>query len=375
MIFEMGILSTRKVGFLLAAVWIGTLSYIWLPDLIQFATKSKPHSNEELSVRFTTLKNVTDHGKGQVHVCLTSDKNTIGGMVTVMNSILSNTKSPVKFHLVTDKESEDHLNLWLMTSKLKNASFEIKVFPREWVENKIRIRGGRKELGSALNYARYYLPKLFPDLKQRIVFVDDDCIVQGDIKELYDTPIQAGHLAAFSQDCVGVNKRLSRLQNVYAEFLDFKNEHIKKLHMKPTACSFNTGVFVSDLTHWDKLNITNQLEYWMALNTQEEVYGNEKGGGGSQPPMMIVFYDKYSPLDPMWHVRYLGWTSGSSYSRDFVRKAKLLHWNGKFKPWGRGSQHSELWDKYFLPDPRGKFIPVRRGSTSKGRTLKTDWIE
>ena len=29
-----------------------------------------------------------------------------------------------------------------------------------------------------LNYARYYLPKLFPDLK-RIVFIDDDAIVQG----------------------------------------------------------------------------------------------------------------------------------------------------------------------------------------------------
>ena len=28
------------VGFLLAAVWIGTLCYIWLPDFIQFATKS-----------------------------------------------------------------------------------------------------------------------------------------------------------------------------------------------------------------------------------------------------------------------------------------------------------------------------------------------
>ena len=30
-----------------------------------------------------------------------------------------------------------------------------------------------------LNYARYYLPKLFPDLKGRIIFIDDDSIVQG----------------------------------------------------------------------------------------------------------------------------------------------------------------------------------------------------
>lgn len=30
-----------------------------------------------------------------------------------------------------------------------------------------------------LNYARYYLPKIFPNLKERVVFIDDDCIVQG----------------------------------------------------------------------------------------------------------------------------------------------------------------------------------------------------
>ena len=36
-----------------------------------------------------------------------------------------------------------------MNSKLKNVSFEIKVFPRAWVENKIRIRGGRKEFDAA----------------------------------------------------------------------------------------------------------------------------------------------------------------------------------------------------------------------------------
>lgn len=32
---------------------------------------------------------------------------------------------------------------------------------------------------SQLNYARYYLPRLFPDLKEKVVFIDDDCIVQG----------------------------------------------------------------------------------------------------------------------------------------------------------------------------------------------------
>jgi len=39
---------------------------------------------------------------------------------------------------------------------------------------------------------------------------------------------------------------------------------------------------------------------------REAVYGTGKGGGGSQPPMMIVFYRKYTDIDPSWHIRFLG---------------------------------------------------------------------
>ncbi|BFZ07580.1 hypothetical protein BsWGS_10619 [Bradybaena similaris] len=373
MILEMGIISARKVGLLLAVFWIGTICYFWLPnhipDFLNLRTKSHPSKNSVESRVNSPLKVSGLHGdRGEevprpgkvVHVCITSSKNTLGGMVALMNSIVSNTKSPVKFHLVVDSDSMDHIGIWLRTSTLKNVDFELKAFPMSWVSGKIKIRGGRDELGSPLNYARYYLPKLFPNLKDRVVFIDDDCIVLGDIAELYNMTFKHEHIAAFSEDCSGVNKRLSRLTNVYAEFLDFKNEHIKALHMKPDACSFNSGVFVTDLAKWQAYNITSQLEYWMELNTKEEVYGNEKGGGGSQPPMMIVFYNKYSPIEPMWHVRYLGWTPGSSYSKSFVRQAKLLHWNGRFKPWGRTSQHSDIWDKYFIPDPLNEFRPVRR---------------
>ena len=30
-----------------------------------------------------------------------------------------------------------------------------------------------------LNYARYYMPRLFPHIDGRVVYIDDDCIVQG----------------------------------------------------------------------------------------------------------------------------------------------------------------------------------------------------
>ena len=38
--------------------------------------------------------------------------------------------------------------------------------------------------------------------------------------------------------------------------------------MKPTMCSFNTGVYVADMDRWKSQNITKKLLYWMNLNTK-----------------------------------------------------------------------------------------------------------
>ena len=44
-----------------------------------------------------------------VHVVITSDSNTLGGMVALINSIVSNTDAVVFFHLITDAKTSKHL--------------------------------------------------------------------------------------------------------------------------------------------------------------------------------------------------------------------------------------------------------------------------
>lgn len=58
------------------------------------------------------------------------------------------------------------------------------------------------------------------------------------------------------------------LQNVFSDYIDFKNTHVQELDISPTQCAFNTGVYVTDLDVWRKHNITAQLERWLVLNTQ-----------------------------------------------------------------------------------------------------------
>ncbi|XP_029643563.1 glycosyltransferase 8 domain-containing protein 1 [Octopus sinensis] len=355
----MGVLTVRRVGFGIFLVWLLTLLYLWFPAIK--GTKRWPWISQKglKSSKIKLSPNLTN----AVHVILASDENTIGGMIATMNSIYSNTKHNVMFHLIVSEHSVDHVVVWLTKTKLQLTNYEVRPFRKEWVKDKIKVHSGRKELSNPLNYARFYLPKLFPNLKKRVIYIDSDCIVQGDIHQLYSMKLKPGHIAAFSEDCSGISKRLTLLKNNYVEYIDFKNKHIQKLHLNPKACSFNTGLMVTELGLWKKNNITARLVYWMTLNTKEEVYGNEKGGGGSQPPMMIVFYQNYTHIDPEWHIRHLGMTAGTSYSKQVVQHAKLLHWSGHFKPWNRLAQHSDIWDKYFLPDPTHKFKPIRRATT------------
>ncbi|VDI23066.1 Hypothetical predicted protein [Mytilus galloprovincialis] len=233
----MALCSTKKVILLTVCVWLGFMVVIWFPELL-------PHLKSRRNIDKGIYRQEADDykcnsslHKDAVHVCITSDKNTIGGMIALINSIYSNTKHHVFFHLVVDAESQDHLRIWIETTKLKDIHYQIKVFPENWVKGKIKVRGGRQDLAKPLNYARYYLPKLFPDIKGRVLFIDDDSIVQGDIKELYDMDLSPGHAVGFSSECSSASRRLTLMKNNYADYIDFKSKNIKEMKIDPTECA------------------------------------------------------------------------------------------------------------------------------------------
>jgi lipopolysaccharide biosynthesis glycosyltransferase len=297
-----------------------------------------------------------------VNVCLSSDEDRLIGLVATINSIYKNTRNPVKFHiLVTDAAYQPLLD-WLSHTQLKVVECDIKVVDLNSTLAKIRVHGGRQELAKPMNYARFYYTDYFPDLKGHVVHIDDDCIVQGDIAKLSQVPLSDNQTIAVSNDCTTISKRFAGIDREYLRYLNFGNSHIQSAGLNPLECSFNTGVYVFDADTWRARNTTARLEFWMALNARELVYGNVHGGGGSQPPMMIVFYQQYALLDPLWNVRHLGMPSGRHYSTEMIAMANLLHWSGPVKPWHGRAAYTARWDQYFIPDPNQKYRPVRKYS-------------
>ncbi|XP_068163383.1 glycosyltransferase 8 domain-containing protein 2 isoform X2 [Antennarius striatus] len=285
----------------------------------------------------------------------------MGATMATINSIHSNTDASVFFYIVTLRDAIKQTRQYIEKTKLKGIKYKILEFNPMVLRGKVKPDSSRPDLLHPLNFARFYLPLLDINHK-KVIYLDDDVIVQGDIKDLFSVKLKSGHAAAFATDCdlppTHDMVRTISMQTTYMGFLDYRKQEVVDLGIHPKDCSFNPGVFVADIGEWKKQKITKQLEKWME-NFRLNLYSSAMAGGVATPPMLIVFHDKFTTLDPLWHVRHLGWGPDARYPENFIQDAQLLHWNGPFKPWNYPAVHLDLWEKWFIPDPSKKFSLVR----------------
>jgi hypothetical protein len=137
--------------------------------------------------------------------------------------------------------------------------------------------GARKELASVYNFASFYLATIYQQFP-RIVYLDTDVIVQGDIMELAEGHLDLeGHPVAAVEDC-------SQRFEIYFNW----HELAKFGNVPRQTCVFNHGIFVMDTDKWRKDKVTEKIELWMGRFA--------KGGGtlykfGQNPLSCFVTYE------------------------------------------------------------------------------------
>ncbi|XP_061108975.1 glycosyltransferase 8 domain-containing protein 2-like [Conger conger] len=318
-----------------------------------------PNSNTEKEVE--TVAQVEDSNAILVVICAAKER--MGGAMATINSVRSNTEANVVFYIVTLRDSVSYTRQYIENSDLKDIKFKILEFNPMVLRGKVKTDSTRPDLKHPLNFVRFYLPLLVIGHK-KVIYLDDDIIVQGDIQVLYNTKLDPGHAAAFANDCDLPSDvvRSMGMQTTYMGFLDYRKMEVRDLGINPSECSFNPGVIVADVEEWKRQKITKQLEGWMQNNIRDDLYTSTMAGAVATPPMLIAFYQKYSDIDPSWHIGHLGWSPDTWYSDAFLEAASLLHWNGRFKPWDFPCVHMEMWEKWYVPDPTGRFTLVRPDS-------------
>ncbi|MGH8065689.1 MAG: glycosyltransferase [Candidatus Entotheonellia bacterium] len=270
-------------------------------------------------------------------IVFVTDRNQLVGMLAAMNSVIQNCRRDrgLRFSIVSDADS--HADVLHHTNHLfgqANVNVRVVAFhPPAFLQENIRVnRGGR--LSNLMNYTRFYLHQVLPDL-DKIIYLDADVIVQGDIVELWSRAKLDQHIIACIPSAVGS----------YDYMGSFYRDAASLAHIDHDERFFNAGVYVTRLQGWEEQRILSQLEHWMVLHKNDPKGFFELG---TQPLLNLVFYQDYEHLPPEWNVTGLGDQGPATLAKTTLEAAKILHWKGSHKPWLPNGYFKELWNPYDL---------------------------
>ncbi|XP_022763765.1 probable galacturonosyltransferase 3 [Durio zibethinus] len=327
--------------------------------LIQLAAKTVPKPLHCLPLQLAAdyflhgYHNKKDRNKEKLedpslyHYAIFSD-NVLATSV-VVNSTVLHAKEPGKhvFHIVTDKLNFAAMKIWFILNAPEKATVEVEnIDDFRWLNSSYcsvlrqlesarikeyyfksnhpsslsvgsdHLKYRNPKYLSMLNHLRFYLPEVYPKL-HKILFLDDDIVVQKDLTPLWDVDLQ-GMVNGAVETCKESFHRFDK-------YLNFTNPKISE-NFDSNACGWAFGMNIFDLKEWRKRNITQIYHRWQDMNEDRTLWKL-----GTLPPGLITFYNLTYPLDRKWHVLGLGYDPALNQTE--IENAAVIHYNGNSKPW------------------------------------------
>ncbi|KAH9324790.1 hypothetical protein KI387_004968, partial [Taxus chinensis] len=301
---------------------------------------------------------LTDNGYH--HIVLASD-NVLAASVVVSSAVRNSIKQELMvIHVITDKKTYSAMHAWFALHPPKTAVLEVKsIHQFDWLtednasvlkeleshfkiqryyygddtfgrdfDDSLRVLNSKLQARSPryisrMNHLCIYLPELFPNL-QKVVFLDDDVVVQRDISPLWDIDLE-GKVNGAVETCRGGNQWV--MSKSFKTYFNFSHPLISK-NLDPDQCAWAYGMNIFDLTAWRKTNIKGTYHYWIKKNLESNF---TLWRFGTLPPALISFNGHVHPIDPIWHMLGLGYHSKTNLHD--VQQAAVIHYNGQDKPW------------------------------------------
>ncbi len=213
---------------------------------------------------------------------------------------------------------------------------------------------------SKSTYLRLLLPDLLPPSISKILYLDADIIVSGDLLDLYQTAI-SGYYAAAVKDTI----------NIYAPNNPMIQLHLNSLGIHPPLSYFGAGVMLMNIVKMREDHIVAgyfsfalahpELIRW---SDQDIVNAVLKGRVYDLPPVYNFNYQVEPDI-----VRQL-WTREEIYAAR--HHPVIIHYIGSVKPWHYCSFHpkTKLWRRYLKLTPFKDFRPQDK---SPGKLWQKIW--
>ncbi len=308
-------------------------------------------------------------------ICYIFDDSYISQFLTVTNSIIANEKeelsNTIEFYIAYFGSKETVATIINLTKKhFPNNKFHLKHIPSEFPELEIKynrkydFKKSAAHIQTSSVLCRFDLDEIFPDVNERILYLDLDIVVKHSVSELFNSLQGSSIFYACEHrslgneiQCVNFNEEINPqhvqnficgVQHGYTRYIEktVNNQailqNILATNYDFNRPSFNAGVFVLDLKMYRENKYFKEFaSFLMEINRHERILRHN-----DQSILNIIFYNYYQPIDPKWNATDYGWynrTQEKSVQERF-ETSYLIHFCGPEKPWSPSFADSPLLD-------------------------------
>lgn len=166
--------------------------------------------------------------------------------------------------------------------------------------------------GEVIPFGKVLLPELLAGRARRVVYLDADTVVAGNLDELYDHDLEGRMLGAVSYETCG--------QALQADF--FGEEGLDL-----SAKAFNSGVLLIDVEAWNAAGTTERAIRYIQAN-------HHRYQGADQGALNVLFHGRFLPL----RIRYNKRASAGTELEPADVQDGIIHFVGLPKPWDLGGR-------------------------------------
>ena len=211
-------------------------------------------------------------------------------------------------------------------------------------------------------YYRLLIPQIIPKHFDKVIYLDSDLVVQGDLEQLWNIDMGDNYVLAvqdYTQWYVSMAVGLRNYQ---------------ERGINPDYKYFNSGVLVINLEKWRSDNIPSKVVEYIEQN-KDYVRDCDQDG------LNVVLAEKWGELDRRWNqmpriYTYPSWQD-SPYDEELYKEilhhSHIVHFTNYPKPWQRGCEHPNTalffqyldrtaWSGWRITLWRHAWIKVKKGT-------------
>jgi lipopolysaccharide biosynthesis glycosyltransferase len=307
-------------------------------------------------------------------------------MHIVTNSIIKNEKKEyadsIEFYLTYFGAQKEGVNvLKKMEMLFPNNKFYLRHVPSELpnlfkkYEALYDFESSAKHIQTSSVLARFDLDQIWPEITDRLLYLDLDLIVKGSVTELFNLADENKTISACKSGSVLASELRSwerwsgePAQVKYFDYLSQFRDNFKAVYEDHLACrsintnvfdelynkkydllspALNAGVFILNVEKYKKnKRLKNNINFLIELNSRGDFLKYN-----DQSILNFGFYGQVDWIDQEWNRMDYGWENIIEAERvqaDFA-DAKIVHYNGWRKPWSFWKVPENEIPEYFLP--------------------------